>query len=255
MLRIISAYHDVGPNWHERNGLSSHLYVLLLITHGQCLFVVKGQSIRLKKGDLLFLPKATPWEGHSLPDESHQKYSVVFDMSADAAEQFPLLASSSHIRLHTRSYEYLHHRFGYLVQNWFGRLPNYVELTCAVVWELLALVHRELHTEGQSTKRLKTVQRVQEYIQEHYRSSLTIRELAQVAERSPSHLVRMFREVTGLTPMDYLHGIRIAHGRELLLNTSSSMASIAEYLGYCDASYFNRVFKRMIGMPPSSLRN
>lgn len=81
-----------------------------------------------------------------------------------------------------------------------------------------------------------------------------IGDLARIAELSESRLAHLFREQTGVTPLQFLEQQRIARARELLLVTGRSVADIAEEVGMSDATWFARVFRRHVGASPREYR-
>ena len=71
---------------------------------------------------------------------------------------------------------------------------------------------------------------------------------------SKYHFLRVFRQVTGRTPLEYRNEIRIRHARELLENSFLSVSEIGETLGYTSPAYFSDAFKRQIGISPATYR-
>lgn len=95
---------------------------------------------------------------------------------------------------------------------------------------------------------------IQNYILDHYREDIRVDELAQLVDRSPNYISSLFRQMTGHTVKEYVHRVKVSAARDLLLNRKTTIGQAAEYVGFCDQSYFNRVFKRIYGFPPSALR-
>lgn len=65
-----------------------------------------------------------------------------------------------------------------------------------------------------------------------------------------SYFRTIFKEITGLSPTDYLGRIRILHALELLQTSDVPVAEIGRKVGICDANYFSRLFKKVTGYPP-----
>ena len=81
--------------------------------------------------------------------------------------------------------------------------------------------------------------------------------LVELAERlglSPSRFAHRFKQQTGYAPIDYLTRMRIQRACQLLISTSQPVQAVAQQLGYTDPYYFSRVFRRIMGIPPSSYR-
>ena len=78
--------------------------------------------------------------------------------------------------------------------------------------------------------------------------------MAELAHLSPSRFRALFREATGLSPLDYLLVLRLNHARQLMLQTGSSIGEVARAVGYEDQLYFSRIFKKRTGLSPSAYR-
>jgi AraC-like DNA-binding protein len=71
---------------------------------------------------------------------------------------------------------------------------------------------------------------------------------------SPSRLRHLFKEETGLSPLQYLKAERIKHARVLLETTYQSMKEIMSRVGMRDKSSFTRNFKNVYGLSPARYR-
>lgn len=93
-----------------------------------------------------------------------------------------------------------------------------------------------------------------EYMNYHYDLPVKLKELAKLAGLSVFRFSHLFREQTGITPVDYLTQVRIGHAMRLLTTTDWNFRQIMEVTGYTYQSYFIRVFKRVTGMTPQQFR-
>lgn len=71
---------------------------------------------------------------------------------------------------------------------------------------------------------------------------------------SPYYLSHLFREELNITFLEYLTMVRMEEAKKLLKDTSLSIVAIASQVGYEDASYFSKVFKRYVGISPAQYR-
>ncbi|MBV1786986.1 AraC family transcriptional regulator [Marinobacterium sp. D7] len=79
-------------------------------------------------------------------------------------------------------------------------------------------------------------------------------ELAQALNLSESHFYCLFQRQFGTTPQQYVVNRRLQHARTLLLNSRQSLVSIADRVGFADASSFNRAYKRQFNETPGATR-
>lgn len=92
------------------------------------------------------------------------------------------------------------------------------------------------------------------YIDNHYAQTPSIDELSNLVGLSPSHFMKRFRECVGSSYKTYLLRYKIKIAQELLTHTDKSIDTIAEELGYCNASYLSSSFKKLTGITPYVFR-
>ncbi|AWP80408.1 AraC family transcriptional regulator [Bordetella bronchiseptica] len=90
---------------------------------------------------------------------------------------------------------------------------------------------------------------VRDYIDAHYRDTLSMAQLADVAHTSPYHLNRLFAREIGIPPHAYQTQLRVERAKRLLLR-GTSITDAALSTGFFDQSHFTRYFKRIVGVPP-----
>jgi AraC family transcriptional regulator len=107
----------------------------------------------------------------------------------------------------------------------------------------------------QSPQKL-TQQQVREaidYLHAHLAEDISLDQLAQSVNLSPSHLRRLFKQATGLAPHQYLLQLRVNRAKELLLTGSFSVGQVATEVGFADQSHLHRHFKRVFGVTPKAV--
>ena len=92
------------------------------------------------------------------------------------------------------------------------------------------------------------------YINSHYRERITLDNLSRQFHLSPSHLSRMFKEVTGFGLNEFINQVRIKEAQRLLRTTRYSVTEVAAQTGYDNITHFGRTFKKMTGSSPSRYR-
>jgi AraC family transcriptional regulator len=100
----------------------------------------------------------------------------------------------------------------------------------------------------------KAVERAVECIWERYGEPLSLAEIAGSALLSRFYFVRLFREVTGITPGRFLAAVRIYQAKRLLLSTSMSITEISFAVGYNSLGSFTNYFTASVGVSPGRFR-
>lgn len=96
------------------------------------------------------------------------------------------------------------------------------------------------------------VHRVQDAITAAPCEAWTVTRMAELACTSSRHLARLFHEHVGISPLDYLHTLRITVARELLMASSLDMETVAERAGFGSARHLRRIWSKYeVGTPSS----
>jgi len=89
-----------------------------------------------------------------------------------------------------------------------------------------------------------------DYLRSHFSDVVSLDDVAMAAGVSSAHLSRLFRQELQLSFSDYLRSLRMEEAQRLLSEASLSIKEIGYAVGYHDANYFSRVFKRWAGVRP-----
>lgn len=111
-----------------------------------------------------------------------------------------------------------------------------------------------IHTSGAAATHWEAVKRVIRVMHERFADPLRLDDLADVGSFSPYHFNRMFRQVTGIPPGEYLAALRLDAAKRLLMTTSLDVAAICAEVGYTSLGSFTTRFTHAVGMSPAALR-
>ncbi|MBU7592804.1 bifunctional transcriptional activator/DNA repair enzyme AdaA [Metabacillus halosaccharovorans] len=95
---------------------------------------------------------------------------------------------------------------------------------------------------------------VMKYIQEHYRNKFSLERMGESLHKNPHYIHRSFKVINGITPLKYLHKLRVKEAKILLNKTDLSITDIALEVGYNDSTQFSVKFKEITGLSPSKYR-
>ncbi len=98
------------------------------------------------------------------------------------------------------------------------------------------------------------VRKIREYIDVHYASPIHLEDMASRFQMNPTYLGTLFKKETGILFSDYLTQRRIEAAKEALRTERSTLAQVAREVGYPEAKYFFKVFRKHIGITPGEYR-
>lgn len=108
--------------------------------------------------------------------------------------------------------------------------------------------------EGVQVPDREWVIQIVQYIDQHYSQSLSLEILADMCHGSPYHIQRTFKNIMGITPVEYIQTLRIAKAKELLVTSGQSVGEIGLLVGLANTPYFITLFKKKTGITPKQYR-
>ena len=92
------------------------------------------------------------------------------------------------------------------------------------------------------------------WLEAHYAEKVTLAQLVAYMGYSRSRFFNLFREHTGLSPLDWLNRHRIHRAQELLATSDAPVSDVARQVGFTDLPFFFRLFRRHVGCSPAACR-
>jgi transcriptional regulator GlxA family with amidase domain len=96
--------------------------------------------------------------------------------------------------------------------------------------------------------------RCQLWAASNYRSESPVSQMVALAGLPERTFKRRFQQATAMSPLDYVHTLRLEEAKQMLEATTLPVEAIAEEVGYQDASFFGRLFKRKVALTPAQYR-
>ena len=96
--------------------------------------------------------------------------------------------------------------------------------------------------------------RCQSWIAEHYADAAPVAAMVRLSGLPERSFQRRFKLATGMAPLEYVHTLRIEEAKHLLETTASPVEAIADQVGYDDAAFFGRLFRRGVNLTPAQYR-
>jgi AraC family transcriptional regulator len=102
---------------------------------------------------------------------------------------------------------------------------------------------------------IRQLRKVEDHVRDHLAEEVPVERLAELVELSPFHFSRVFKESTGMSPLQFVVRERITRAQQLIRETSRSLIEIALDVGYTSPSHFAQVFRRVVGVTPTEFRS
>lgn len=229
---------------------------MLYIVSGKCHAEVRGESFVAREGEvILFRPS------------EKQKYAFY---KCDDSETIWIHFTGSGCEEYLRSmglYELSHFAVGKDVSllrtldsmimsnelRMAGNAPD-GDICDAYLSLALSMMAKSFKLGKERVKRMGEISLAVDCMSRRYRESLSIEDYAVMCHMSISRFEHIFKQVTGTAPLEYILHIRTEHSKRLLETTDLQIQQIAEEVGFSDANYFSRAFKKRVGVSPAVYR-
>ena len=132
---------------------------------------------------------------------------------------------------------------------------NYKELLTMLLRHIFLLINRYLKENGKSgIDALNDIERSIRYFNENYTKDINIDEYAKSLHVSTCWFNRRFKQVTKVTPLQYILSLRLANAKMLLETQDYNVTETSYAVGFHNPLYFSRLFTKHIGLPPSEYK-
>lgn len=243
--------HRFGPNRRE-------CFVLHVVRSGEGRLLLNGKEFRLGEG-FAFVLRAHQEAWYEADHENPWNYFWVGFSGVDAETcvrkaGFPKERPFRPVGCAEKLGEYLDEMLDAHQLNFWNSLRRNANLMLFFSELIQDYTSTQSLRQGYSYSSSSYVRYVKDYIDRYYEKKLRIGAIAEYIGVNRSYLSNSFRRETGVSPQEYLMGIRIRRAQTLLRESGLMIAEIAQQVGYPDALAFSRIFRQRVGLSPSAYR-
>ncbi len=240
-----------------------------------------GEQILFQAGDVTVIPKNVPHTTYSMPGtESHWSYIYLdpkelfrnmlpatwknYDLTGYSPNNFSPI-------LHREEFPQVHYLAESVIRELEGQKPSFHISAKGLLLSLYIEFYRILNLEKNGggaaeqekeippkaendTENFLVIAPALNYIEENYMQQFTIEYLADLCHWSPTHFRRVFHDIMGTSPLDFVNSTRISKACDLLRSTEESVLDISETVGFHSVSSFNRYFLKIMQISPREYR-
>ena len=255
---------DLWNQPDNENMIHHHdFFEISIILQGESLYLIDNEWRTVRSGDiLLFNPCVDHAEKQLLNTYSHQLHIGIrnFKLHGLAQNHFPTTQSllsmqDSQLKIFDKAWQ--------LIEEFNQQQTNFNLMGKALVMEMMILILRSLEKKerlsdetqaSQNDRMHQVVQLIMTYMENNYAKDISIEQLATLYYVSPTYLSKIFKDLTGFSPINYLIQIRLKKAHELLTTDDLTVKEVAKAVGYEDAYHFSKSFKKHFGTSPSLVK-
>lgn len=262
---------SLKPHLSRRSGLQSYLFLVVLSGSGKVAYqdtiVQSGRydvaphtiqhplvTVPAKAGDCFFLDCESEYTHISSKDDPWELMWIHF-YGPQANAYYTYFREQQSWHFHTSRLSELTSSIQTIIQLHEEPTDDTALLSAQQIVSILTTICTESGKNEDDTSALSgKLKSILHYLDEHYTEDISLDQLAEQFFISKYYLSREFKKEYGTTIIQYILTKKITNAKELLRYSNSSIEEIARLCGIDDASYFNKVFKKMEGCTASEYR-
>jgi len=229
-------------------------WILIFVNEGNGWYESNGQTYAVQSNEVLIIP---PGRSHAYGASPKHPWSIFwFHFEGKGVEHLLnwIISKSEAQTMPCRSPDALRRQFHAIISAVERGYHEHTLLELSrVLIHVLTLLHRNPVCES-GNQQLERIESAMDRMRREIDQPQPLRHYASVSGLSVSQFSYLFKQHTGISPMNYLTEVRMQRACEFLDTTQSSIKNIAWQLGYDDPLYFSRAFKKCTGLSPSQYR-
>ena len=232
-------------------------YQLLYIAAGKGEFYFKGskEPTVVTKGNMILFRPGEP--------------QVYYYYAVDKTEVYWVHFTGWKVEEYLERYELPHHKnvfytgvtpdypwiYNQMIRELQLQRVNYEDMISLYMHHIFITINRYIK-EGRETKsdNINDIERAAHYFKDNYNKQISIEQYAEEHLMSVNWFIHSFKSVMKMSPMQYIISLRIATAKGYLENSTKNIAEISNEVGYENALYFSRLFRKYTGMTPTEYR-
>lgn len=256
-------YTSFPVHWHEE-------VEIVLVRNGKCIFNINSEKIIADQGDILVISPSTLHSFRQYKDLKYCSDTYVFNLSlinntidiCNSKYFNPLLNNKCNPYYLLKSNEIPYNKCLNLLEEIrelnYNKKPCYELKIKSKLLELFSIFFEnkiiEINADTQENSSIKIIKSVINYIKQNYKDNITLDLLSDKFKISVYHLAHLFKDITGVSCIDFIINYRLNVSAEKIRNTNESILNIALDNGFNNISYFNRAFKKKFNLTPTQYR-
>lgn len=242
---------SLKPHPSSRSGLDSYLF--FMVKSGSGTFTYDGSTYNLNEQDCILIDCHKKYTHISSSKNPWELLWVHFNGPGARAYYEYIIQKRGHL-LHCLETSVIADSIDELISIHENRTDDTDIRASAIIINILtACTIRDMRSTDESALSYK-LSLIFKYIDEHYTEKITLDQLSCDFSISKYYLAREFKKEYGVTVIQYILSKKITQAKSLLRYTELPIEEISLQCGIGDASYFNKVFKKLEGMTASQYR-
>lgn len=248
ILSVVKQYWDDIKDWTEFMHTPRYSSALLMVVSDTTVRYTdnSGDTFTADKGDIIYCPFEGKYRFDVISPATKDRFGKVKTLCIN----FNMICPDKKIiTLSRKPIKLVNFKSMQLEKDFFD-VSKYALKPMVRQYKLYKILKTVIDIYSSSSENVSLLRQAVKYTEEHYAENYKMSLLAEKFNLSESHFRKLFKEFTGLSPVEYRNQLRIEHSKELLTQSTASVSEVALAVGIEDQFYFSRIFKESEGISP-----
>ena len=261
----VQLYKNAGYEHHPTHWHNAIEITMPLVNNYT--YTINNTKYELLEFDMIIVPPGELHETIAPQEGKRLIFLCAFTFFYNNSPFTPLLPLLTNVTVLKRDSSPLHGRISALFQEMCHEFSVSDALMEAAIYskliQILLLIQRHNLTKinpfesspfSKQKEYIDKMLKVTRYINDNYKTEISLDELSAIAGYSKFHFSRVFKQYTGMTHVDYLNQVRIKAAEKMMMNPDTPITEIAINSGFNSITTFNRTFKKLKNHTPSKFK-
>ena len=248
ILSVVKQYWDDINGWTEFISTPRYSSALLMVVSDTTVRYTdnSGDTFTADNGDIVYCPFGGNYRFDVVSPATKDRFGKVKTLCIN----FNMICPDKKIiTLSRKPIKLVNFKSVQLEKDFFD-VSKYALKPMVRQYKLYKILKTVIDIYSSSSENVSLLRQAVKYTEEHYTENYKMSLLAEKFNLSESHFRKLFKEFTGLSPVEYRNQLRIEHSKELLTQSTASVSEVALAVGIEDQFYFSRIFKESEGISP-----
>lgn len=236
IISVNNIFSTTGKSSERKNRAC---WALLIKYEGETIYSHENKKVKSNIENISILPKGSCYDWICIKQGRY----IVVEFEAN-------LSGENILILPTKKSEHIFKLFKDLEKVWTLKHPFYKLKSINLVYNILTTLLEQTNSYLPDEKKEK-IQPALDYIAENYNKPITNDELAELLGISTVYFRKLFTQITGTSPINYIQQLRINKAKEMLKSDYSKISLISEEVGYSNIYHFSKMFKQITSYSPT----
>ncbi len=239
-----------NPRWVLNPKQNKDWYALSYVVSGSVQYRFGGETVCAKKGNVVFIKTDQLYSAKSDPEDPWHFFSVAFSLEYMDEDSKKLLHSLPNVFTSSDSSR-MAENFAELHRIWSAKGPGYLMKGRSLILDILYILLSDESRRQKASTHYAKIARVVDMMRANCERSYSLAELCAMTGLSPSYFRQLFKEMTGMSAIQFQNQQKIQRAKDLILSQNCNVTEAAQAVGFSDIYYFSRMFRKLTGQNPS----